>query len=58
MKKYNTPEIETLALETIDVIAASGNKAAEEKFTGAYAGKAVTGDGDIHDFTETWSWSW
>ncbi len=28
MKKYNRPEIETLALETIDVIATSGTEAA------------------------------
>lgn len=57
MKKYNTPEIETLALETIDVIATSGNKAAEETLKGtAYEGKAVTIEEDVKTFTSTWSW--
>lgn len=31
MKKYNKPEIETLALDTIDVIAISGPQAAAEQ---------------------------
>ena len=67
MKKYNTPEIEALALETIDVIAISGDDAAlyalESNAEYAnYAAAAKNADGTaksagkIEDFTSTWSW--
>lgn len=59
MKKYNTPEIEALALETIDVIATSGDDAAKYALTKAgyeeYAALAKDG-GDLENFTGTWSW--
>lgn len=59
MKKYNTPEIEALALETIDVIATSGDDAAKLALTKAgyddYAALAKDG-GDIADFGTSWSW--
>ena len=55
MKKYNTPEIEALALETIDVIATSGNLAAEEELKELGYNEA-TAIGDIAAFGNTWSW--
>ena len=58
MKKYNTPVIETLALETIDVIATSGNKAAEE----ALAAKGYVADGakvlDAKADFQPSKWTW
>ena len=56
MKKYNTPEIEALALETIDVIATSGNRAAEEvlESKGYKLDNAQTLDAS--EFTSAWSW--
>lgn len=59
MKKYNTPEIEALALETIDVIATSGDEAAEKLLKETYADYAsvnVQDGGDFENFTNTWSW--
>ena len=56
MKKYNTPEIEALALETIDVIATSGDRAAAALLDAEYADKAQA-IGNINEFqTNTWSW--
>lgn len=63
MKKYNTPEIEALALETIDVIATSGGDAAlaqlkADGFT--YDNAAAKIDAGVlsntEKFTSTWSW--
>ena len=61
MKKYNTPEIEALALETIDVIATSGDDAAlyalESNAEYANYAAAAKSAGKIdEDFTSTWSW--
>ena len=57
MKKYNTPEIEALALETIDVIATSGDRAAAEALGKEYAAKAEALGNIATDFTtNTWSW--
>ena len=56
MKKYNTPEIETLALETIDVIATSGDRAAESKLDNSFKTNGVTELGDISNFDTKWSW--
>lgn len=63
MKKYNTPEIEALALETIDVIATSGDDAAlyalglDEKYADYKTAATSYGSaGKIEDFTSTWSW--
>ena len=59
MKKYNRPEIEALALETIDVIATSGNVAAEEALSGAVDGdanKTASIEEQVSTFDNTWSW--
>lgn len=59
MKKYNTPEIEALALETIDVIATSGDDAAKKALTESYADYAsatIQDGGDLKDFANTWTW--
>lgn len=58
MKKYNTPEIEALALETIDVIATSGDDAALNELQKSYADYAAVAKdgGDLETFTSTWSW--
>ena len=57
MKKYNTPEIEALALETIDVIATSGHAAALEAVGGIVEGGKYVSEGDITDFNAgAWTW--
>lgn len=60
MKKYNRPEIEALALETIDVIATSGNVAAQaaldEQLGGEGGGKTVDIEQQLSTFETTWSW--
>lgn len=59
MKKYNTPEIEALALETIDVIATSGDDAAAELLKKTYASYEevnVQDGGELKNFNGTWSW--
>ena len=56
MKKYNTPEIEALALETIDVIATSGNLAAAEELEKLGYTAEAKAIGDIAAFGNTWSW--
>lgn len=59
MKKYNKPEIETLALETVDVIAASA--VAQTTYT-AVAGaigndqNIKANDVTVSEFTTTWDW--
>ena len=50
MKKYNTPVIEALALETIDVIATSGHVAAIEALGDKVNGGTYVSQGDISDF--------
>lgn len=61
MKKYNTPEIEALALETVDVIATSGNRAALDALQNTYNveinDKAVVGEHNVANLLDT-SWSW
>ena len=57
MKKYNKPEIVTLALETVDVIETSGEKAAA-----AVAGEMKVSNvevvaGDINNMASA-KWSW
>ena len=62
MKKYNKPEIEALALETIDVIAASDatdTTYAQLNTEIADAGTGVAtkaGDVTISQFTTGWNW--
>ena len=58
MKKYNKPEIEALALETVDVIAVSQ---ASEATLEALEGMAGISDSQratttITEFTNTWQW--
>ena len=57
MKKYNTPEIEALALETIDVIAASNeidNRQTAADKLGAKEG--YTSQGTIALDNANWNW--
>jgi len=59
MKKYNTPVIEALALETVDVIATSGNRAALKELQDEYTG--LTADqvqefGSVVDLADSWQW--
>ena len=60
MKKYNKPEIATLALDVVDVIETSGAQAAMLKLQedAAYAGVAspqvITEQ--IQSMSTTWSW--
>ncbi len=57
MKKYNKPEIETLALETVDVIAVS-----EATLTTQAALEVTTGEGakgtaeTISQIDTSWQW--
>ena len=55
MKKYNTPEIEALALETIDVIAASNG---EEPVAGLTAGEKLTEAGYNKTDVTFGAWNW
>ena len=60
MKKYNTPVIEALALETIDVIATSGHLAAIDalKAEGVnLTGGTYVSEGDIAEF-QAGAWNW
>ena len=60
MKKYNTPEIEALALETVDVIATSGHEAALKALQETYKVEidgATVGEHNVADLLDT-SWSW
>ena len=60
MKKYNKPEIETLALDMVDVIETSGAEATAVKLESNpnYGGvaKAETVNQAIENMTPTWSW--
>ena len=58
MKKYNRPTIEALALETIDVIAASGTEdavAALENL-GVERSDIETFTKNVADMKNSWSW--
>jgi predicted homoserine dehydrogenase-like protein len=61
MKKYNKPTIEALALETIDVIAASGAEAAADALTkgeyGLTEDQVKVISQNIVDMKKN-SWSW
>ena len=61
MKKYNTPEIVALALETVDVIATSGSSAGAKALQTALGAEAATAN--ITQLEERFSemqgkWSW
>ena len=58
MKKYNKPEIVTLALEMVDVIETSGadyGKAVNDAAgAGGYSVQSITDD--INNMTNPWQW--
>lgn len=58
MKKYNKPEIETLALETVDVIETSGNGAANSALQADANVTATvqTIEQNIAGMDTSWSW--
>ena len=57
MKKYNKPEIVTLALDTVDVIETSGGEFAQQVAADKYEGYSVKAiSGDINTMNNRWSW--
>ena len=59
MKKYNKPEIEALALETIDVIAASDATVLTQQTLETAIGNPTTTYGTkqtVSQFDTGWSW--
>ncbi len=57
MKKYNKPEIVTLALDTVDVIETSGEtygKNVSDAMGTGYSVQSISGD--INNMTNRWSW--
>lgn len=58
MKKYNKPEIETLALETVDVIETSGDTAAANALKENNKGSVVADVKSIEENIATMSNSW
>lgn len=64
MKKYTTPEIETLALDTIDVITASARIIAANKIEQALTDAKLDQAGEVQQISQavkdmaenTWSW--
>ena len=58
MKKYNTPVIEALALEAVDVICTSGNDAGLKALGDSYAAanKTINSQEEISAFVDTWNW--
>lgn len=62
MKKYITPEIETLALDTVDVITGSVEQYAADKIAEALGSEDLKGDvaqlsQTVKDMAQnTWSW--
>ncbi len=60
MKKYNAPVIETLALETVDVIAISGATVAaaalEEALGNEFTGEVQIIAQDVAAMQNKWSW--
>lgn len=58
MRKYNKPEIETLALETIDVIQTSATRAVEAVLgeKGLNANSVAKVEQQIVDMDTSWQW--
>lgn len=64
MKKYTTPELETLALDTIDVITASARVIANDKINEALAAADLEAASSTQQVAQavkdmannTWSW--
>ena len=57
MKKYNKPEIVTLALDTVDVIETSGEtygKNVSDAMNEGYSVQSISGD--INTMNNRWSW--
>lgn len=57
MKKYNKPEIVTLALDTVDVIETSGEtygKNVSDAMNNGYSVQSISGD--INTMNNRWSW--
>ena len=57
MKKYNKPEIVTLALDMVDVIETSGveyGQAANNAVNDGYTVQSITGD--INNMQNRWQW--
>ena len=56
MKKYNKPEIVTLALETVDVIETSGEFLAEAVLQDKQITNVQVISGQISSMNNRWSW--
>ena len=60
MKKYNTPEIVALALETVDVIATSGSeagaKALQAELGAGVAANTTQLEERFSEMNNKWSW--
>ena len=56
MKKYNKPEIVTLALDVIDVIETSAQDAVANELTAAGVENVIVVNKQIQDMNDTWSW--
>ena len=56
MKKYNKPEIVTLALDTVDVIETSATDVAVGELQAAGVANIATVEKQINDMDTTWSW--
>jgi hypothetical protein len=57
MKKYNKPEIVTLALDTVDVIETSGARFGDDVSAAAFKEYKVQAiEQDINTMSNTWSW--
>ena len=56
MKKYNKPEIVTLALETVDVIETSGQFQAEAVLNDQGVDNVQVISGQISSMNNKWSW--
>ena len=57
MRKYEKPEIVTLALDTVDVIETSGEtygKNVSDAMGNGYTVQSISGD--INNMTNRWSW--
>ena len=56
MKKYNKPEIVTLALDMVDVIETSGELLAEQELNGQGITKVKAVEKQIIDMNDQWAW--
>ena len=56
MKKYNKPEIVTLALDVIDVIETSAEELAADALETAGVNVTATIEKQVTDMNDNWSW--